>query len=280
MSPVFQGLLIFGAILMAYFIMKKIRQSKLQIEYAIFWIIFSGILLIFSIFPFLVAMMTRAIGMELPVNFIFLLFILILILKAFFQTIETSALENKVRNLTQRLAIEEKERQEELSAMKNPRKVLGYQIHDDNGEFPDGLFSFMVFKTRADAESYMLVEDLTGFDIHEYYEGDIEAPTFIGMRIFRKGERVFNCEQSLMDSDLRDWAVVCKDTVAMYADQIVLLKMEDGIENETDSHSIYQIAEGKVCPRCGGPLCVEHDEDVDYPYYCPECDENFYDCEV
>lgn len=169
---------------------------------------------------------------------------------------------------------------EDLSAMKEPRKVLGYQIHDDNGEFPDGLFSFMVFKTRSDAESYMLVEDLTGFDIHEYYEGDIEAPTFIGMRIFREGERVFNCEPSLADSDLRDWAVICKDTVAMYADQLVLLKMEDGSENETDSHSIYQIAEGKVCPRCGGPLCVEHDEDVDYPYYCPECDENFYDCEV
>ena len=166
---------------------------------------------------------------------------------------------------------------EGLSAMKESRKVLGYQIHDDNGEFPDGLFSFMVFKTRADAESYMLVEDLTGFDIHEYYEGDIEDPTFIGMRIFKKGERVFNCD---MDLDFRDWATICKDTVSIYADQLVLLKMEDGGENETDSHSIYQIAEGKVCPRCGGPLCIEHDEDIDYPYYCPECDENFYDCEV
>lgn len=118
MSAVFQVLLIFGAVLMTYYILKRIRQSKLQIEYAIFWIVFSGILLIFSIFPFLVAMLTRMIGIELPVNFIFLFFILILILKAFFQTIETSALENKVRNLTQRLAIEEKDRQEELAEMK------------------------------------------------------------------------------------------------------------------------------------------------------------------
>jgi hypothetical protein len=131
MSPVFQGLLILGAILMTYFILKKIRQSKLQIEYAIFWIIFSGILLIFSVFPFLVALVTRLIGMELPVNFIFLLFILILILKAFFQTIETSALENKVRNLTQRLAIEEKERQEELSAMKQKIEELEKKLSED-----------------------------------------------------------------------------------------------------------------------------------------------------
>ena len=131
MSPVFQVLLIMGAVCMTYFIMKKIRQSKLQIEYAIFWIIFSVILLVFSVFPFLVAMMTRAIGMELPVNFIFLLFILILILKAFFQTIETSTLENKVRNLTQRLAIEEKERQEELKEMKQRIEELEKKISED-----------------------------------------------------------------------------------------------------------------------------------------------------
>ena len=131
MSPVFQGLLILGAILMTYFILKRIRQSKLQIEYAIFWIVFSGVLLIFSIFPFLVAVFTRMIGMELPVNFIFLLFILILILKAFFQTIETSALENKVRNLTQRLAIEEKDRQEELAEMKKKIEELEQKLQED-----------------------------------------------------------------------------------------------------------------------------------------------------
>ena len=131
MSPVFQGLLIFGAILMTYYILKRIRQSKLQIEYAIFWIVFSGILLLFSIFPFLVALMTRMIGMELPVNFIFLFFILILILKAFFQTIETSALENKVRNLTQRLAIEEKDRQEELAEMKKRIEELEKKLSEE-----------------------------------------------------------------------------------------------------------------------------------------------------
>lgn len=130
MSPVFQGLLIFGAVLMTYYILKRIRQSKLQIEYAIFWIVFSAILLIFSIFPFLVALLTRMIGMELPVNFIFLFFILILILKAFFQTIETSTLENKVRNLTQRLAIEEKERQEELKKMKQQIEELEKKIQE------------------------------------------------------------------------------------------------------------------------------------------------------
>lgn len=131
MSSVFQGLLIFGAIIMTAYILKRIRQSKLQIEYAIFWIVFSGILLIFSIFPFFVAMLTRLIGMELPVNFIFLFFIFILILKAFFQTIETSALENKLRNLTQRLAIEEKDRQEELQELKKKIEELEKKLQEE-----------------------------------------------------------------------------------------------------------------------------------------------------
>lgn len=131
MSPVFQVLLIFGAVLMTYYILKRIRQSKLQIEYAIFWIVFSGILLVFSIFPFIVVLATKMIGMELPVNFIFLFFILILILKAFFQTIETSALENKVRNLTQRLAIEEKDRQEELAEMKKRIEELEKKLSEE-----------------------------------------------------------------------------------------------------------------------------------------------------
>ena len=124
MSPVFQ-------VLMTYYILKRIRQSKLQIEYAIFWIVFSGILLVFSIFPFIVVIATKMIGMELPVNFIFLFFILILILKAFFQTIETSALENKVRNLTQRLAIEEKDRQEELAEMKKRIEELEKKLSEE-----------------------------------------------------------------------------------------------------------------------------------------------------
>ncbi len=132
MSPVFQGLLIFGAVFMTYYILKRIRQSKLQIEYSIFWIVFAGILLVFSVFPFLVAMLTRAIGMELPVNFIFLFFIFILILKAFFQTIETSALENKVRNLTQRLAIEEKDRQEELAQMRQKIEELEKKLQEES----------------------------------------------------------------------------------------------------------------------------------------------------
>jgi hypothetical protein len=106
-------ILIVVSLLTTYYILKRIRQSKLQIEYAIFWIIFSGVLIVFSLFPWLVSMFTRLIGMQLPVNFIFMLFIFVLMVKLFLMTIELSTLENKVKDLTQEIALAEKERLDE-----------------------------------------------------------------------------------------------------------------------------------------------------------------------
>ena len=113
MTLVFRVILIVVSLYTTYYILQRIRQSKLQIEYAIFWILFSGVLIVFSLFPWLVSMFTRMIGMQLPVNFIFLLFIFVLMVKLFFMTIELSTLENKVKDLTQELALEEKARADE-----------------------------------------------------------------------------------------------------------------------------------------------------------------------
>ena len=116
MSPIFRVILIVVSLLTTFYILKKIRQSKLQIEYAIFWILFAGVLIVFSLFPWLVSMLTRLIGMQLPVNFIFMFFIFVLLVKMFLMTIELSTLENKVKDLTQELALEEKERADELKS--------------------------------------------------------------------------------------------------------------------------------------------------------------------
>ena len=128
MSTVFRVILIVVSLLTTFYILKKIRQSKLQIEYAIFWILFAGVLILFSLFPWLVSMLTRLIGMQLPVNFIFLFFIFVLLVKMFLMTIELSTLENKVKDLTQELALEEKERADELKS----------QREAENGSAGDG----------------------------------------------------------------------------------------------------------------------------------------------
>ena len=92
MTLVFRVVLIVVSLLTTFYILKKIRQSKLQIEYAIFWILFAGVLIVFSLFPWLVTLFTRMLGMQLPVNFIFMLFIFVLMVKLFLMTIELSTL--------------------------------------------------------------------------------------------------------------------------------------------------------------------------------------------
>ena len=53
---------------------------------------------------------------------VFLVFIFILLVKLFMMTIELSTLENKVKDLTQELALAEKERRDELLIQKEKKE--------------------------------------------------------------------------------------------------------------------------------------------------------------
>lgn len=96
-------------------IMRRIRQSKLQIEDSIFWIGFSFILILFSIFPQIPAILARMAGTYTTANFIFLSVIFLLIVKMFHMSIKMSQLESRVKELVQEMALEENRRTAEKS---------------------------------------------------------------------------------------------------------------------------------------------------------------------
>ncbi len=96
--------------------MRKIRQSKLQIESAIFWIVLSIVLVIFSIFPSVADFASRLLGIYATTNFLFLFAIFLLIVKVFYMTIHISQLETRVKELVQQMALEEKWREEQSRA--------------------------------------------------------------------------------------------------------------------------------------------------------------------
>ena len=108
MSVFLRMLLIAGAILLLFFMLKRIRQSKLKIEYTVFWIGFSVVLVLMGIFPRVFYKISDFIGFQSPITMIYLVIIFVLILKLFFMTIQISQLENKVDNLVQKIAIENK----------------------------------------------------------------------------------------------------------------------------------------------------------------------------
>ena len=108
MSIYLRILLIVGALLLMGFMLKRIRQSKLKIEYTIFWIAFSGILVLMGIFPELFYWISDLIGFQSPISMVYLVIIFVLIVKMFFMTIQISQLENKIDSLTQQVAIDRK----------------------------------------------------------------------------------------------------------------------------------------------------------------------------
>ena len=91
-----------------FLMMRKIRQSKVQIESAIFWIVLALVLVLFSIFPAVADFIAYCLGVYSTANFLFLFAIFVLIVKVFYMTIHVSQLESKIKDLVQQMALDEK----------------------------------------------------------------------------------------------------------------------------------------------------------------------------
>ena len=50
-QPIIRVCLVLGSLITATYILRRVRLAKVQIEDTIFWLLFSGILLILAIFP-------------------------------------------------------------------------------------------------------------------------------------------------------------------------------------------------------------------------------------
>ena len=100
MSIFIRILLVVGAIVLLAFMLRKIRLAKLKIEYTVFWIGFSCILVIMGVFPQIMSAISEFLGFKSTVNMVYL--------KLFYNTIQISALENKVDSLAQQIAIDRK----------------------------------------------------------------------------------------------------------------------------------------------------------------------------
>ncbi len=111
MSSQFRIILIVVAFLSAISMLRKIRKEKVQIQYSIFWILFSILLVILAVFPDLLIRLARSLGMGSPANLVFLIIIFLLLLKSFNLTVEISALEVRLKELTQRIALKEEEQE-------------------------------------------------------------------------------------------------------------------------------------------------------------------------
>ena len=103
MSISLRIILFIVSFVVAIYVLRRIRKAKLKIEYSLFWIVFSFLLLVLSIFPQIA--LADLCGIQSPVNFIFLFMIFILLLHNFYITFRVSHLENMIQSLTQEIAV-------------------------------------------------------------------------------------------------------------------------------------------------------------------------------
>ena len=109
MSLVLRLILLAGAVFSCIYFIYMIRKRRLQIDYALFWVLFSILLVLFAALPGVVAAIAELLGFESTSNFVFVTIIFLLILRLFSVTLKLSKLNQQIAALTQRLAILQKQ---------------------------------------------------------------------------------------------------------------------------------------------------------------------------
>ena len=66
--------------------------------------------MVIGIFPGIAIFLAKIVGIQSPVNFVYLVVIFLLILRSFMLTIRISWLEERVKNLVEEIAIREKDK--------------------------------------------------------------------------------------------------------------------------------------------------------------------------
>ena len=105
MSSVLRILLLLTGIITAIWILRRIRKSKVKMEDAIYWVCLAAVLFLMGTFPGLTYWLSELLGIQTPVNCVFLLIIALLIEKIFTLSIKLSQMEDKVEVISAEIAL-------------------------------------------------------------------------------------------------------------------------------------------------------------------------------
>ena len=108
MSTLFRILLVLVSAATFFHVCLKCGRAQMKSQDAVPIILFALAILLISIFPQIVFRISKLLSIESPSNCVYLIIIFCLMLMAFSQATKISRLENKLTLLTQRIAIEQK----------------------------------------------------------------------------------------------------------------------------------------------------------------------------
>ena len=108
MTVQFQAYMLLGALVLLAIIFVFLKKGLMTVKYSLLWLGLSLALLIFAVCPYVVYVMRDILGVEMPVNLVFMLMFCFVLLVLLSLSIAISQLAEKSKRLTQANAILEK----------------------------------------------------------------------------------------------------------------------------------------------------------------------------
>ena len=103
-------LLIVGAAATLLLICSAVKRQKIQIEDSLFWICFSGLLVVLAVFPQIAFWLSGLLGFQSPANFVYVTIIALMLVREFRNSSKISTLKYRVDQLAQEVALDENDR--------------------------------------------------------------------------------------------------------------------------------------------------------------------------
>lgn len=100
-----QLLLVAFSLVVLFVFVNRTRRYKLELKYALVWIFFSAAGVVVAVFPQIFFLIARIMGIQVPVNAVFLLAVSSIFLILYSLTVSLSNHSRKLRTLTQEVGL-------------------------------------------------------------------------------------------------------------------------------------------------------------------------------
>lgn len=108
----YQTTLFLGTAITLVFIVLAVIRTKMNLKYAIVWILWGFVMLVLSSYPGIIDKLSYSIGISIPANTVFLIFIFLLYVMCFYLFIKISTLTSEIKNLIYSVSVLKKKIEE------------------------------------------------------------------------------------------------------------------------------------------------------------------------
>lgn len=116
-----QILIIVMTLLAVFYVINKIRNKGIELKYSLLWLLLGTGIIIFTCFPQLTTWLAHALGISQPMNMLFFAGFCFMLPIIFSLSVAVSKLSNKMKRLTQEMALLEKKIEEKNKEDKNEK---------------------------------------------------------------------------------------------------------------------------------------------------------------